>query len=305
MIPFDLYWDPIVDGRYWDQRTNALQPVIGGLLKIVPPNGQDLDAWWDDRIRQGDAHIAQAHVEFRLTSLIQHITAFNRFWILPLHPQVPPMTLESLPIWLDEYERPVALRMAYGLPVDRPIADEFWEILKVVRTGPGFAHRWPHVAALHVGRSGLSKELAEWLNTSPFSLVVLDPSVLAWPERIVPDTPEARTMNTFYEFIGALHPSIPVIATGLDTPVQWEWATGMISYWQGAHLIPTLRADRTFLPPLTRDDSRWKALDPRGTDIFLDSLPETRIRRNGATFASLCPPDVSLKREIWDPEDDE
>lgn len=252
MITFDLLWQPIVLVN--DPPELPPHVVAAGQLQIQPPNGQNLEDWWRTQLSAGVGDHVQGQLEFRLLPYLKEMQRAHQ-WHIPLHPEVAPATRDWLPDWNEDE---VSLNLVYELPVDRVIDDWVWAEIELVRRAPRHGGRAPMVAGTHVGRQGLTVALADALNQSPFQVLLLDPEVTRDLSPVTGDPENDRRFDTVADFLQRLRPDIPVVATGVQHPAEWQAlrALGLV-YGQGSLWLPPTSLEDTFKNQVPAFDPEW------------------------------------------------
>lgn len=255
MIAFDMMWQPIV--LISDPPALPYHRIAAATLRIQPPGGQDLETWWEDRLREGTADDAQGQLECRLTPYLPEMQR-ARQWHVPLHPQVPPATRDWLPFWNEDG---IKLNLVYELPVDRPIDDWVWAEIELVRRAPN-AGRPPLVAGTHVGRQGLATAATEALNDGPFQVLLLDAGVTrGLTNRFDPRDDDSEVWRRFLAlsaFLQHLRPDLPIVATGIQTDDEVRALAALgVKYAQGSWWCPPTPLEETFRNRTLSADPDW------------------------------------------------
>lgn len=252
MIDFDVLWQPIVLVN--DPAQLPPHVVAAGRLLLKPPGGEDLETWWRRHLDAGVGDRVQGQLEFRLTPYLREMQRVNQ-WHIPLHPEVAPSTRDWLPFWNDDE---VALNLVYELPVDRLIDDWVWAEIELVRRSSRFGGRTPMVAGSHVGRQGLTANLAEALNQSPFHVVLLDSGVTRDLSPVTGDPENDRRFDALADFLQRLRPDLPVVATGVEQATEWQAlrALGLV-YGQGSLWMKPTALDEVFTHRVPAFDPEW------------------------------------------------
>jgi len=280
MIDFELLWQPIVKPN--DPPNLPPRFIAAGQLQIKPPNGQDVDAWWEDRLNDPvqTSDMAQGQWEFRLTPYLEQMQQVRR-WHIPLNPDVRPATRDMLRLWNDDNIR---LNLVYELPVDREVDYWVWNEIELIRNYPNNGAKRPALAASHVGRSGFTPELAEALNNGPFSLILLDPQIAQnLSGRMGQDATNDARFEALGDFLDRLRRDHPVIATGIRTMTEWKAVNALgVKYGQGDLWMPPSPMEPTFLtepmpfdPEIYPETRNWMVADrliPTGLSIFPERL---------------------------------
>lgn len=241
MIDFTVMWQPILRPN----RIPRAKPfdIVAAQLQLHPYSGADRDTWRQGRVDEGAGTYIQGVLEYSLTPLIRQM-AHAPQWHIPLHPDIPPTTREWLPFW---NETRAGLNLVYELPVDREISDWVWNEIELVRRTPHYGQRPPLVVGTHVGRGGLSDDLAFALNESPFKAILLDPSVLRGMTNVGGDVANDRRIDALTHFLAQLRQDLPVVATGITEWPEWQIASALgMKFGQGTVWMAPTPLNETF-----------------------------------------------------------
>lgn len=258
MIEFDVLWQPIV--AIQPAPRLGFQPVAAGRLIVDPPGHSDLNTWWQERIDHGEGHDLAGQIEWRCWPYLTEMQRVRR-WHVPVHPLIPPASRTWLPLWHDEGVR---INLVYEFPVDVAIDDWVWaEIELIRRMNRPKPEVPPVVAATHVGRHGLTSELAALLNDGPFSVLLLDETVTqGLRNRFDTETfatdPDALRLETLRQFILALRPDLPVVATGVSTKMELDSIDACgVRYGSGPLWMKPVLLGDVFRDPQPKVDPDW------------------------------------------------
>lgn len=280
-VPFVIAWEPIVKPPENNNATRSAK-IVAGQIHLLPKSGADPAEWWQTVMASDRGEMIQSTVELLLSGMADRLDIVSR-WHLALHPQVRPRLRidEILDLWNAQKQ---VLNLVYMLPVDDPVEPAVWEEIAAVKRAKQIVGERPMLAASHVGRSGLSRELAAALNDGPFSVLHLDPSVsagLTGRMDIVPGNDER--FGALSDFMQVLDSRIPVIATGLQTDEEWRAveATG-VHFGQGPLWMAPDPIHNTFGTPVD-DDPRTFTWPGTGTPDW-KMTPTARLHRRARSL---------------------
>jgi len=240
--PFEVVWQPIV--KVNEIPDLPFHPIVAGCLQLQLPTAQPLDAWWHDRLVDGTAEKMEAIFELSLERFLPEMQKVRR-WHIPVHPLIEPSTRDWLPFWND-YR--VKMNWVYEVPTDEIVDPSVWNEIELIRLAPNNSDIPITMAGTHVGRQGLTLELADALNQSPFSVLILDPSVTEGLNNVYGRDPvNDRRFDALYAFMHRLDEDWSVVATGITTAPQWHAARGCgVRYGMGDLWLPPTPLDETF-----------------------------------------------------------
>ncbi len=238
----------------------------GWAVANTPPDGQELETWWQERIAEGLGDMVQGQFEFLLTPYVMEMQRIRR-WHIPVRPRIPPETLDMLVQWND---LGVKLNLIYELPVDRDIDDHVWTEIELIRRASHNSDIPPALAGTHVGRQGLTPALAQALNAAPFEVLLLDPAVTVGLSNVYARDPaNDRRINAISTFMRELRSDLPVMATGISEVAQWHAIHSCgVAYAQGSLWLPPTPMEPVFRTSISRYDPEWSphAIYPNAAD---------------------------------------
>ncbi len=254
-VPFVIAWEPIVQPTPHNN-PNVATKVVGGEIHLIPKSGADSNQWWNAVMASDQGEQIQSTLELVLSAMADTLGVVPR-WHIALHPHVRPQLriAEILDLWNAQEQ---ALNLVYMLPVDEPADPAVWEEIAAIQRAKQLYGDRPILAASHVGRSGLSVELAESLNDGPFTMLHLDPSVSAGLTGRMDRVPgNDERFGALADFLQALDSRIPVVATGIQTEEEWQAVAALrVRYGQGPLWMAPDPIHNTFSSPAGPKDPR-------------------------------------------------